>query len=69
MKLRKRAEGPEGLHGLQGTEGEAGVCREGSDEGTGVVKTFGIELQQSRMCCSALSPMVPLKGRTLWRYL
>lgn len=28
MKLRKRAEGPEGLHGLQETDGEAGVCRE-----------------------------------------
>lgn len=69
MKLRKRAEGPEGLHGLQGTEREAGVYREGSDKGTGVAKRFGIELQQSRVCCSALSPMVPLKDRTLWRYL
>lgn len=51
MKLRKRAEGPEGLHGLQGTEGEAGVCREGSDEGTGVVTRFGIELQRDGAGC------------------
>lgn len=67
MKLRKRPEGPEGLHSLEETWRSRGAEKRG-DEGAGMKRSV-IKLQQSRVCHSALCPVVPLKDRTLWRCL
>ena len=44
MKLRKRAEGPEGLHGLEDTEKEKQGCtvKKRTGEGPGMEESFGI---------------------------